>query len=182
LSEHCRDGDLVKFYWFELNGKINFGNHEICSQAAAELEEIFKADLKEMGLKFQQKMQAARLQTESKLKEALKNCSGEFYRYGKRKWEDMCKTYSQFLITIFSTKNSSLNLHTLNNPTKLHLLSAVEKQMRPLSLEVKKTQAQARRPFLHLQVVYICLWNGHPRLQIRSRRSDPLTSKGDHWS
>jgi hypothetical protein len=75
LSEHCRDGDLVKFYRFELNGKINFGNHEICSQAAAELEEIFKADLKEMGLKFQQKTQAARLQ---KLKEKLKNCSSEF--------------------------------------------------------------------------------------------------------
>jgi hypothetical protein len=91
LSENCRSEELVKFYRLELSGKINFGNHEICSHAAAEIEEEFKTDLKELGLKFQQKTQVARLQTASKLLERLKSCSGKFYNHGKQSWENMCK-------------------------------------------------------------------------------------------
>ena len=94
LSENCRTNDLIKFYRFELNGKVNLGPHDICSKAAAELEETFNNDLKEMGLKFQRLTQCARMQTALKLLDELENCSVEFENYGKKQWEDLCRQHS----------------------------------------------------------------------------------------
>jgi hypothetical protein len=44
LFQRYRSDDFLKFYRFELNGQIKFGKREICSKAAADNEEAFKAD------------------------------------------------------------------------------------------------------------------------------------------
>ena len=71
LEENCDAGHLLNFYQLELSSKLNFGNHPICQDAAAECNAQLKKLIQEFGMKLQVETRVARDLTANELATSL---------------------------------------------------------------------------------------------------------------
>ena len=98
LEEKSKAGNLLNFYKFELSSKLNFGQHQICQDAATECNTRLKQLIHDFGTSLQIETQIARECTANELRNKLKACSTDFLDFGKQEWENQCKKTSQFNI------------------------------------------------------------------------------------
>ena len=98
LEEKSKAGNLLNFYKFELSSELNFGQHQICQEAATECNTRLKQLIRDFGTNLQIETQIARECTANALRSKLKTCSADFLAFGKQEWENQCKKTSKFNI------------------------------------------------------------------------------------
>lgn len=98
LEEKCNASQLLSYYQLKLSSELNFGQHPICQDTAADCNDRLKKLLQECGKQMQVETQLARELTAHKLQAKLLNCGNDFLEFGKDEWMRQCKQTSRFNI------------------------------------------------------------------------------------
>jgi hypothetical protein len=98
LEEKCNASQLLSYYQLKLSSELNFGQHPICQDTAADCNDRLKKLLQEYGKQMQVETHLARELTAHKLQAKLYNCANDFLEFGKDEWMRQCKQTSRFNI------------------------------------------------------------------------------------
>ena len=154
LEEKCKEGNLLNFYKFELSSKLNFGQHQICQDAATVCNTRLKSLIHDFGMSLQVETQIARECTANELRNKLKNCSDDFLDFGKQEWENQCKktSHCNILDQHFVVKGQDIN-----TPTSPSGLSDADDEDEAIELK-DASQSNPEIPKFHLYTMSTYLY------------------------